>query len=240
MLLKLKEKLKNGEKIAFICDLDNTLYTSKTLKEEAFKALAWTLADLMSGKENWPQEIDQAREKAIKVVEEIKIDLKNSGKYLSPGASDIREVLGIHIHDYKVGKEKYYCPENHIKLDHELKNHFHSIKEKHPLIKFSVMTNQTNEMAKRILNILEIHHLFDVIMTQENTGLKKPNPEALKFIANKLEIPFENCISIGDLQEKDIDPALQIGMLGFLVSGPEDVSKFFHDLRIILEEIQVN
>lgn len=88
-------------------------------------------------------------------------------------------------------------------------------------------------MAKRILTILGIYNLFDEVVTQERTGLKKPNPEVLIQAANMLNVSIRDCISIGDLKDKDIDPATKIGMIGFLVKDPDDVCKFCLDLSLV-------
>jgi len=85
---------------------------------------------------------------------------------------------------------------------------------------------------------------FDAITYMENSGLTKPNPEYFKHLLNKIDVPPENCIMVGNDVDEDM-VASELGMKVFLVKGDiisrtgKDISAYptgdLSDLKQFLE-----
>ena len=59
---------------------------------------------------------------------------------------------------------------------------------------------------------LNLHHLFDGVVTFDDTGYRKPHPEPFKKICSLLKSDPMNCLMVGDWPERDIDGAKSLGM----------------------------
>ncbi|HDL60361.1 MAG TPA: HAD family hydrolase, partial [candidate division WOR-3 bacterium] len=58
-----------------------------------------------------------------------------------------------------------------------------------------------------------LHHYFEVVVTFDDTGKRKPDPEPFIFALDKLNVKPEESIMIGDWAERDIIGAKTIGMV---------------------------
>ena len=66
---------------------------------------------------------------------------------------------------------------------------------------------------------LGIHHLFDIVVTSEEEGSKKPDVKIFKHAMKQLDLNPEECIMIGDRIEIDITGAKAAGMHTVLISN---------------------
>ena len=73
--------------------------------------------------------------------------------------------------------------------------------------------------AERVIKYLGAEDLFEVIRTGETYGEKD---EIFRILAGKYKV--KRIITIGDQQDTDIDPAVNLGMTGIKVDGPKDTA----------------
>jgi putative hydrolase of the HAD superfamily len=66
--------------------------------------------------------------------------------------------------------------------------------------------------TSRLMNTGLFEH-FDVVVTGDMTGTKKPSPEIFLHSLNKLQINPHQALFIGDSLRRDIEPAKKIGMI---------------------------
>ena len=59
---------------------------------------------------------------------------------------------------------------------------------------------------------LNLHHLFDNVVTFDDTGYRKPHPEPFKKICKLLNANPKNSLMVGDWPERDIVGAKSLGM----------------------------
>ena len=59
---------------------------------------------------------------------------------------------------------------------------------------------------------LNLHHIFDVVITFEDTNKRKPDPEPFKKALHRLNIEPEEAMMVGDWVERDIVGAKSLGM----------------------------
>lgn len=83
------------------------------------------------------------------------------------------------------------------------------LKEKY---KLHIITNGFEEVQKLKLEKSQIHSYFDVVVTSESVGVKKPNPRVFEFALNKANVTANKAIMIGDSLEADVLGALAVGI----------------------------
>jgi putative hydrolase of the HAD superfamily len=78
--------------------------------------------------------------------------------------------------------------------------------------KLHIITNGFEHVQQRKLENSGIAHFFEVVLTAEKVGVKKPHPEIFLSALKKAEVLPENALMIGDSLEADIQGALKLGM----------------------------
>ena len=62
------------------------------------------------------------------------------------------------------------------------------------------------------LAYLNFHHIFDSVVTFEDTGKRKPNAAPFLAMLKKLKVRAEEALMVGDWAERDIVGARNVGM----------------------------
>lgn len=60
---------------------------------------------------------------------------------------------------------------------------------------------------------LNLHHVFDSVVTFDDTGFHKPSPKPFEKICNNLQIKPSEAIMLGDWPDRDIVGAKKVGMV---------------------------
>ncbi|SEC85495.1 putative hydrolase of the HAD superfamily [Tenacibaculum sp. MAR_2009_124] len=90
-----------------------------------------------------------------------------------------------------------------------------------------IITNGFEEVQRQKLEKSEISHYFDVIVTSECVGVKKPNPKVFEYAMEKAKAGANESVMIGDSFEADVLGAMQVGMKAIhLVEGKNDSTEF--------------
>ena len=80
-------------------------------------------------------------------------------------------------------------------------------------LKLGVVSDAPSREAWMRICFLNLHHIFDAVVTFDDTGFTKPSPEPFKKICSLLKIKPQNAIMIGDWPERDVMGAKEVGML---------------------------
>ncbi len=59
---------------------------------------------------------------------------------------------------------------------------------------------------------MKINHLFDVVVTFEDTGIRKPNPAPFEKILSLLNVKPYEALMVGDWAERDMVGGAKVGM----------------------------
>ncbi|MCH8328436.1 MAG: HAD-IA family hydrolase [Candidatus Marinimicrobia bacterium] len=59
---------------------------------------------------------------------------------------------------------------------------------------------------------LNLHPMFDAVVTFDDTGVHKPAPEPFRAICKLLDVKPEEALMVGDWPERDLKGAAQVGM----------------------------
>lgn len=105
---------------------------------------------------------------------------------------------------------------DNMKLDTEAGSFLNRCKEK--TIRIAVVTDMQPRFQVQKLQKLKIDHLIDYLVTSEETGKEKPNPEMFLLAIAKLDLSINNVIMIGDNLEKDIKGAENLGIKTYQVN----------------------
>ena len=79
-------------------------------------------------------------------------------------------------------------------------------------IKLAVVSDAPSREAWLRLSYLNFHHLFDVIITFDDSGEKKPSPVPFNLALKRLNLKASECLMIGDWAERDVVGAKAVGM----------------------------
>jgi HAD superfamily hydrolase (TIGR02253 family) len=178
---------------AIIFDLDNTLVDFMVMKDRAIEGAALAMIDAglkMSKKD--------AVAKIYEIYEEEGIeDQRVFDKFLTRELGTI--VYRIHaagIIGYRRAREAALVLYPHVQLVlMELMKRG---------IKLAVLSDAPRLQAWLRLCQLNLHNIFDIVITFEDTNKRKPAPEPFRLALQKLQVEPEQAIMVGDWAERDI------------------------------------
>lgn len=187
---------------AVIFDLDNTLVDFMAMKKQAIDAAIRGMID--AGMELSPIEV---RSHIDKIYNEQGIEYQSVFDQL------LKEVLGYV--DYKIlsagiiayrrAREAALSPYPHVTAT--------LMKLVKSGIKLAVVSDAPTREAWLRLCYINFHHIFDAVVTFDDTGERKPSPKPFTLALEKLgNIPPENALMIGDWAERDMVGAKNVGM----------------------------
>ena len=113
-------------------------------------------------------------------------------------------------------------------------------------INLAVVSDAPSREAWMRLYYLNLHHVFDPVLTFDDTGVRKPSPKPFQMALDYLKIDPNEAIMIGDWPERDVVGAKEIGMktifarygdtFGTVDSGADwDVNDVYEVVNIIKE-----
>lgn len=79
-------------------------------------------------------------------------------------------------------------------------------------IKLAVVSDAPAKEAWLRLSYLNFHHIFDAVITFDDSGEKKPSPVPFNLALDKLCVKASECLMIGDWAERDVVGAKSVGM----------------------------
>lgn len=187
---------------AVIFDLDNTLVDFMAMKKQAIDAAIRGMID--AGMELTSKEV---RSHIDKIYNEQGIEYQSVFDQL------LKEVLGYV--DYKIlsagiiayrrAREAALSPYPHVTAT--------LMKLVKSGIKLAVVSDAPTREAWLRLCYINFHHIFDVVVTFDDTGERKPSPKPFTMALEKLgNIPPEHALMIGDWAERDMVGAKNVGM----------------------------
>ena len=217
---------------AVIFDLDNTLLDFMKMKSSAVdSAIQGMIEAGLSIK------LNEARDKIFKIYDQKGYEYQEVFDELIIGelGKINYKILASGIVTYKKAKEASLILYPFV---------LHTINELSKMgLKLGVVSDAPSREAWVRLCTVNLHHIFDAVVTFHDTGFHKPSPEPFKKILERLDISAEECIMVGDWPERDVVGARKVGMktafakygdtFGTLDSGAD------YDLDNISELVQI-
>ncbi len=79
-------------------------------------------------------------------------------------------------------------------------------------LKLGVVSDAPAKEAWMRICYLNMHHMFDAVVTFDDTGEHKPSPKPFKLISERLSVEPQKSIMVGDWPERDVIGARKVGM----------------------------
>lgn len=79
-------------------------------------------------------------------------------------------------------------------------------------LQLAVVSDAPSREAWMRLYYLNLHHLFDPVLTFDDTGVRKPSPVPFQMALDQLSIQANEALMIGDWPERDVVGAKQLGI----------------------------
>lgn len=184
-----------------IFDLDNTLTDFMRMKESAVDAAVEAMVD--AGLRYPPERI---KKKIYEVYEREGIEFQ------SVFDDALRELLGevdfkilaAGIVAYRRAREASLVLYPHVRV-----TLFELMKRG---IRLAVVSDAPRKEAWLRLCYLQLHHMFDKVLTFDDTGEKKPSPTPFRQVLEHFGVAPEEALMIGDWPERDITGAAKLGI----------------------------
>lgn len=186
---------------AVVFDLDNTLVDFMAMKRQAINAAVDAMIDAGIGlqKSEIHQRIDAIyQERGIefqKVFDELLYDIFQKVDY---------KILSAGIIAYRRAREAALVPYPHVYMT--------LIELAKMGMKLAVISDAPSREAWLRLCYLNLHHIFDSIVTFDDTGERKPSPVPFQKVLEMLNVKGSDAIMIGDWAERDMVGAAKVGM----------------------------
>ena len=186
---------------AVIFDLDNTLVDFMLMKREAIGAAINAMRD--AGLKLSTEEI---RERIDQIYDERGIEFQSVfDELLYREFSKIDyKILSAGVIAYRRAREAALVPYPHVTMT--------LIELSKMQMKLGVVSDAPAKEAWLRLCYLNFHHLFDAVVTFDDTKMRKPNPEPFRKVLDTLGIKPAEALMVGDWAERDVVGAAQVGM----------------------------
>jgi putative hydrolase of the HAD superfamily len=79
-------------------------------------------------------------------------------------------------------------------------------------VKLGVLSDAPRLQAWLRLAYLQLHNIFDAVVTFEDTGVRKPAPEPFRRILEELGVAAGEALMVGDWPGRDVDGARALGI----------------------------
>lgn len=187
---------------AVIFDLDNTLMDFMTMKENAIKAAVTAMIDAGLGMdhETGIREVFAIYDKeGIEYQQVFDTFLEKHHGYID------WKILSSGVVAYRRAREAALVlyPHVNMSLVELLKRG----------IKLAVLSDAPRREAWLRLSYLQLQHIFDTVITFEDTGFRKPHQTPFRKVLSLIDVDPGEAIMIGDWPERDLVGAREVGMI---------------------------
>lgn len=195
---------------ALIFDIDSTLYTSSSYAFEQVDCQVRQFA----------KERGISDDEARKMVADYRkqFALEHNGSKVSLGNTLLS--FGVPIEKSVQWRKDLLEPADFLSFDQNLVDELTQLSKKYKMI---CVTNNPVLPARKTLEAIGVSDFFDEIIGLDTCYKSKPALEPFQLAVQKLKVPCEECLAIGDRYDMDIALPLQMGMGGLLVNGVEDL-----------------
>jgi len=185
-----------------IFDLDNTLTDFMRMKESAIDGAVDAMID--SGLRLPAEAI---KNKIYEVYDKRGIEFQGVfDQVLEELLGEVdHKVLAAGVVAYRRAKEAALVLYPHVRV-----TLFELIKRG---IRLAVISDAPRKEGWLRLCYLQLHHMFDMVLTFDDTGERKPSPVPFRQVLEHFGVEPKNAMMVGDWPERDIQGAAQLGIV---------------------------
>lgn len=187
---------------AVIFDLDNTLTDFMQMKRRSIEAAVDSMIDA-----GLKMTRDEAVQKIYDVYEKEGIEYQNVfDRFLLNELGEIDyKIFAAGIDGYRKAREAAL-----VLYPHTNEALIRLVKMG---IRLAILSDAPRLQVWLRLCYLKLHHLFDVVITYEDTMVRKPHPAPFNLTIEKLGIIPGEAIMVGDWEARDIKGAKELGII---------------------------
>lgn len=186
---------------AVVFDLDNTLVDFMAMKDRAVEAAVRAMVDA-----GLPASFEEVKSRIDEIYRQEGIEYQRVFDTLLTrmlGEVDYK-ILAAGIIGYRRAREAALVPYPHVHLTlYELAKRGY---------KLGIVSDAPQLEAWLRLCYLQLHHVFDAVVTFEDSGVRKPSPEPFRKILSLLGVEPKHSLMVGDWADRDIVGAAKVGM----------------------------
>jgi putative hydrolase of the HAD superfamily len=209
-----------------VFDLDNTLVDFMKMKRRAIEEAIPAMID--AGLKITHQEADKIideiyKEQGIEYQQVFDVFLQrvlNKVDY---------KILSAGIVAYRKAREAALIPYPHV---YSTLNKLLKIG-----IKMGILSDAPPKEAWLRLAYLNFHHIFDTVVTFEDTKVRKPDPAPFLKVLEKLNVEPAETLMVGDWVERDIEGAKKVGMKTAFARYGDTFDTKYHNADYELSDI---
>ena len=136
------------------------------------------------------------------------------------------EVYAIFLSNLEVRYDGEMLEWLHMNFRKNLKTNFYPcvedvLKKLAQNYKIALISNTMSDQPKLLLNEAGYDQYFDLIITSEELGIRKPNPKIFKIVLDELGVKPDEAVHVGDSVEADMKGARDSGITGIWIKTPE-------------------
>jgi len=215
-----------------IFDLDNTLTDFKRMKESAVGAAVEAMVD--AGLRFPPEKI---KDKIYEVYDREGIEFQSVfDDILRELIGEVdHKILAAGIVAYRRAREASLVLYPHVRVAL-----FELMKRG---IRLAVVSDAPRKEAWLRLCYLQLHHMFDKVLTFDDTGERKPSPTPFQQVLDHFRVRPDEALMVGDWPERDITGAAKLGIttvfarygdtFGTIESGAE------YDITDVIDVVEI-
>ena len=195
-------ELREGRTIrAVVFDLDNTLTDFMKAKRGAIRAAADAMID--AGLVMDPQLV---YDRIFAIYDEVGIEHQRVfNRFLTEATGRVDDhVLAPAVVAYRRAREASLVPYPHVQ-----RVVYRLVKDGY---KLAVVSDAPRFEAWLRLCYLGLQHVFDVVLTHDDTGARKPDPVPFRMALERLGVAPGQAVMVGDWPERDIVGGLVAGL----------------------------
>ncbi len=211
---------------AVVFDLDNTLVDFMAMKRQAIDAAIDAMIDA-----GFDLTYDQIRSHIDRIYQEKGIEYQRVFDQLLQdvlGRVDYK-ILAAGIIGYRRAREAALKPYPHVTatLNALVKMN----------IKLGLVSDAPAREAWLRLCFINFHHIFDVVVTYDDTGERKPSPKPFLKALEQLQVEPHHALMVGDWAERDILGARNVGMRTAFAQYGDPFGTTNHQADYVLTDI---
>lgn len=186
---------------AIVFDLDNTLVDFMAMKRQAIDAAIDAMLD--AGLELSREEV-KSRIDAIYKERGIEYQQVFDDLIFGVFQSMNHRVLASGVIAYRRAREAALKPYPHVTA---------TLMQLYRMgIKLVILTDAPSREAWLRLCHMNLHHIFSMAVTFDDTGERKPSPKPFRKALEMLEVDPQEALMVGDWAERDVVGAKAVGM----------------------------
>ena len=216
---------------AVVFDLDNTLVDYMAMKRQAIDAAVDAMIDA-----GLDMDFERVKGHINRIYDEEGIEYqKVFDRLLMDVLGNLdHKVLASGVVAYRRAREAALKPYPHVSatLMELVKNG----------VKLAVLSDAPIREAWLRLSYIGFHHIFDHVVTFDDTGRRKPDPLPFLHVLKLLDVRPEEALMVGDWAERDMVGAAAIGMkTAFATYGDAfgnqkvEADYLLHDIKALLD-----